>query len=136
MAKYCYHLSGTFLAFARTARRGYASPRNRRTTSFREVTQDPTPGIFHVLFDRCLESVKGTNQLSLNIHLISKTIQGGTSRWISGLVRLLLWLSRLLPVSTRADGKLTELAKQVGEMVEHHRSKSAQPNYPDRRTTL
>ena len=34
-----------------------------------------------------------------------------------------------LPGSTRADGKLAELAEQVGKMVEHHRSKSTQPSY-------
>ena len=41
-----------------------------------------------------------------------------------------------LPGSAWADGKLAELAEQVGKMVEHLGSKSTQPNYPTRWTTL
>ena len=32
--------------------------------------------------------------------------------------------------SALADGKLGELAKQLGRKVEHHKSKSTQPNHP------
>ena len=41
-----------------------------------------------------------------------------------------------MPGYAWADGELAELAEQVGKMVEHHRSKSNQTNYPSGCPTL
>ena len=41
-----------------------------------------------------------------------------------------------LPGSAWADGKLEEVAEQLGKIVEHLRTKSTQPNYSSRWTTL
>ena len=56
----------------------------------------------------------------------------GWSIWSVGWVVLTLIWAR----SAWADGKLAELAEQVGKMVEHLKSKSTQPNYLPRWTTL
>ena len=47
----------------------------------------------------------------------------------------LTWILAV-PGSARADGKLAEVAEQLGKIEEHHRSKSTQPNYPTRWDTL
>ena len=94
---------------------------------------------------------------------ISKNVEGGTSTQISGLGLTLFKLFHPLPDSAWADGKLAELAEHLGNMrrvaysratsrsrcvktghsqisnspmVEHHRSKSTQPNYPSGCLTL
>ena len=55
--------------------------------------------------------------------------------WV-GLGWLWFCLFYLLPCSAWADGKLAEVAKEVGNIVEHHRSNITQPNYLTRRTTV
>ena len=65
-------------------------------------------------------------------------IPTGWTFWSDSWVGLTLNLA--VPPSVwfclRYDGKLAELAEQLGKIVEHHRSKSTQPNYPTRWTTL
>ena len=68
--------------------------------------------------------------------LFARFLQDCPSGQIAGLGRLQFCLFHHLPNSAWADGELAELAEQVEKMVEYHRSKSTQPNYPTRWTSL
>ena len=64
-----------------------------------------------------------------HLHILRPTssLQGSPSGQIAGLGWLLFCLFHLQPGSAWADGKLAEVAEQLGQMVEHYRSKSTQP---------
>ena len=63
-------------------------------------------------------------------------VQGGPSPGEPRLGWLWFWLFHPLPGSAWADRKLAELADQLGKMVEHPKSKSAQPRFTRRWATL
>ena len=66
------------------------------------------------------------SESSLYIGFVVRLLQGVPSGQIAGLGWLLFMVFHLQPGSAWADGKLAEVAEQLGQMVEHHRSKSTQ----------
>ena len=63
-------------------------------------------------------------------------VQGDTSPGEPRFSWLWFWLFHPLPGSAWADGKLAELAEQLGKMVEHPKSMSTQPRFARRCVTL
>ena len=82
----------------------------------------------------------GTANNKVNPNQLSKKmprpVQGDPSPGEPPLGWLWFWLFHPLPGSAWADGKLAELAEQLGKMVEHPKSKSTQPKFAKRWTSL
>ena len=74
--------------------------------------------------------------LQFAVHSGTNKVQEGASAWIAWLGWLRFWLFHPLPGSAWADGKLADLAEQLGKMVDHHRSNSTQQKYPSRCPSL